>query len=417
MLKKIMKSELRLGMYILDLECNWLNHPFFRGSFMLRKQVDLNRILASNVTAVCIDTLKGLDVAGAGVEAPPAALEPPAAPDQPRTGHGEELETALQIRSEACAVIHAVLTDVRMGRQIQVERLHPVVTRITQSILRNPGTLVSLCRIREADACTFQHSLSCCALMILFGHHLGLDPATLQEAGVGGMLHDIGKMQVPDHILNKPGRLTSQELEVMRGHVKLGLETLAQTPGISPSVLQVAAQHHERLDGSGYPHGLRGPEIGLLGRMAAVVDVYDALTSSRIYHRGLAPAAGLQYLYEHESGRLDEELVQHFIQAIGIYPVGSLVRLQSGHLAVVIELQPSALRPRVRVVFSIQQKRALVPFDLDLALPEHAGDGIVGHEEPESWALDPAFCLTLTSSPVPAQLSYAPCREAPCPPL
>jgi putative nucleotidyltransferase with HDIG domain len=405
MLKKIQKSELRLGMYIHDLECPWIHHSFIRKSFMLRKEADLARILEEKLTEVWIDTLKGLDLAGP--EAPPAdpgrspeagrdpAAADPSASAAPRVSHLEELPIALQIRNEASEVIHSLLMDVRMGRQIQVERLHPMVARITESILRNPGTLVSLCRIREADSFTFRHSLSSCALMIMFGHHLRLDPAVLHEAGVGGMLHDIGKMQVPDHILNKPGRLTDAEFAIMQDHVRLGLETLRQTPGVSPSVMQVAAEHHERCDGSGYPGRLKASELSLLGRMAAIVDVYDAITSIRIYHSGIEPASALQHLYEWSAGEFDQELVQRFIQAIGIYPVGSLVRLESNRLAVVMEQsQDGLLHPKVRVVYDIGQCRPLAPFDLDLT-PADGGDAILGHEEPRAWNLDPAPFLAL----------------------
>jgi putative nucleotidyltransferase with HDIG domain len=401
MLKKIHKSELRLGMYIHDLECPWMHHSFIRKSFMLRKEADLARILADGLSEVCIDTLKGLDVAAPAEERISGAAQDPVAADRqagaaPRASHLEELPLALQIRNEASEVIHSLLMDVRMGRQILVERLHPMVARITESILRNPGTLVSLCRIREADRFTFRHSLSSCALMIMFGHHLRLDPAILHEAGVGGMLHDIGKMRVPDHILNKPGKLTDAEFAVMQDHVRLGLETLRQTPGVSPSVMQVAAEHHERCNGSGYPGRLKGSELSLLGRMASIVDVYDAITSIRIYHTGIEPASALQHLYEWSPGEFDEELVQRFIQAIGIYPVGSLVRLESNRLAVVMEQsQDGLLHPRVRVVYDIGQCRPLAPFDLDLAPADGGGDAILSHEEPRAWNLDPAPFLAL----------------------
>jgi putative nucleotidyltransferase with HDIG domain len=386
-IKQIQKHELRLGMYIHSLGSPWMTHAFIRSRFMLRKEADLRRILESDIAVVHIDTLKGLDTLGGTAQEPPA----------PRVGtpYLEELAAAERIRDEASAIIQALLLDVRMGRQIQVEHLEPIVTRITDSILRNPWTLVSLCRIREADTCTFRHSVSVCALLILFGHHLNLDRATLQEAGIGGMLHDIGKMRVPDHILNKPGLLTEAESTIMRDHVRLGLETLAQTPGVSSLVLQVTAEHHERCDGSGYPNGLRAGQISLLGRMATIVDAYDAMTSIRVYTSGIEPAEALQRIYQLSPEGFDVELVEHFIQAIGIYPVGSLVRLESNRLAVVMEQNRGGLlRPIVRVVYDIGRDLALPPYDLDLSLPEHAGDGVLSHEEPDAWNLDPSAFLT-----------------------
>lgn len=383
MIKRIQKSELRLGMYVHGLDCGWMAHSFIRSHFVLSSEADLRRILASNTVTVTIDTAKGLDT-----------LPGPGTPRQERTPHREELASALRIKQEADSIIHTLLTDARMGRQIRVEQLEPVVTRITDSILRNPGTLVSLCRLRQADRATFQHSVSSCALLIMFAHHLHLDRAILHEAGVGGLLHDIGKMRVPNHILNKPGKLTEAESAIMRDHVRLGIETLSQTPGVSSHVMQVAAEHHERLDGSGYPRKLRGFQISPLGRMATIVDVYDALTSIRIYHHGIEPADALQQLYQGNPGGFDEDLVEHFIQAIGIYPVGSLVRLESNRLAVVLEQnQGGLLRPVVRVVYDISRGRSLAPFDLDLAGAE--GDKVLGHEEPAAWNLDTHALLTL----------------------
>jgi putative nucleotidyltransferase with HDIG domain len=320
----------------------------------------------------------------------------PKASSGERVSHQEELGFAKQIQKEANKVIHSVLGDVRMGKQIQVERLSPVVSQITESILRNQGTLVSLCRIREGDTYTFQHSVSVCTLLVSFCRYMEMSPEIIHEAGIGGMLHDIGKMRVPDHILNKPGKLTDQEFAIMQDHVVLGLDILRQTPGISRTVIQVAGEHHERFEGSGYPEQIRGSEISLLGRMAAIVDVYDAITSNRIYHLGMEPPAALTKLFEWSDHHFDPELVQHFIQAIGIYPVGSLVKLESNRLAVVVEQGSQGLLfPTVRVIYDVERGRTITPKDLDLAAPESAGDSIIRNEEPETWGIDPFKFLTL----------------------
>jgi putative nucleotidyltransferase with HDIG domain len=387
-LKQISKFDLRLGMYIHDLNCEWLKHPFLRRSFMLRDERDLERIQAGSIGLVWIDTLRGLDTDSADA---PDGDHGSAPAGRVRISHLEELPVARQVLREAQRAIFAVLSDVRMGRTVRVSHLQPAVQRITGSILRNPGTLVSLCRLREADKATFQHSVSCCALMVLFGHHLGMDEPTLQELGLGGMLHDVGKMRVPDHILNKPDKLTRSEYAIMKDHVRLGLETLAQTPGVTEAVIQMAGEHHERCDGSGYPRRLQAAQISLLGRMAAIADVYDAVTSNRIYHRFLEPAAALRWLYQRSPKEYDQDLVQQFIQAIGIYPVGSLVRLESERLAVVVDQNEGGLlRPKVRVLHDLGRDQALDPYELDLSRPEAQGDGILSHEEPSHWNLDPA---------------------------
>jgi len=404
MIKKVPKADLKLGMFIHDLNCGWMDHSFLRNSFMLRKESDLQKLIESGITEVYIDTIKGIDSVQAPtqmeVEAELAArilaTPNPKFPTGIQTSHQEELGFARQIQKEANKVIHSILGDVRMGKQIQVERLSPVVSQITDSILRNQGTLVSLCRIREGDTYTFQHSVSVCTLLVTFCRYMEMSPEAIHEAGIGGMLHDIGKMRVPDHILNKPGKLTDPEFAIMKEHVTLGLETLRQTPGISRTVIQVAGEHHERFEGSGYPEKIRGAEISVLGRMAAIVDVYDAITSNRIYHKGMEPPAALTKLFEWSDQHFDPELVQHFIQAIGIYPVGSLVRLNSSRLAVVIEQGAQGLLfPKVRVIFDIEHNRKLAPVDLDLSKPETGGDAILRNEEPEDWNINPFDYLLL----------------------
>ena len=406
MIKKVSKEDLKLGMFIHDLNCGWMEHSFLRNSFMLRKESDLLKVINSGIREVYIDTIKGIDALDAPTQAEVDqdlaarmldSIQNPR-PVADKTSHQEELGFAKQIQKEANKVIHSMLTDVRLGKQIQVERLQPVVSQITDSILRNQGTLVSLCRIREGDTYTFQHSVSVCTLLVTFCRYMEMSPEIIHEAGIGGMLHDIGKMRVPDHILNKPAKLTDPEFEIMKSHVTLGLETLGQTPGISQTVIQIAGEHHERFEGSGYPSQVKGKEISELGRMAAIVDVYDAITSNRIYHKGMEPPAALKKLFEWSNHHFDDELVQHFIQAIGIYPVGSLVKLASKRLAVILE-QGSAglLMPKVRVIFDTARGRRLDPFDLDLALSESGGDEILGTEEPADWNLKPFDYLTATT--------------------
>jgi putative nucleotidyltransferase with HDIG domain len=403
MIKLIKKEELKVGMFIHDLNCGWMDHSFFRRRFPLKSGEDLKKIHESGIRDVYIDTDKGLDaVAPTQSEVREAIKEriedavSPIHSSPPQVSHRQELEVAKKIQSEATLVISSVLTDTRLGKQIEVERLSPVVAQITDSILRNQGTLVSLCRIKERDTYTFQHSVSVCTLLVTFCRYMGMSREVIQEAGVGGMLHDIGKMRVPDHILNKPGKLTDPEFDIMKGHVTLGLEILKQTPGVSTTVLQISGEHHERFEGTGYPNKKKAQEISQLGRMAAIVDVYDAITSNRVYHTGMEPSNALQKLFEWSNHHLDEELVQHFIQAIGIYPVGSLVRLESNRLAVVIEQGTAGLLyPVVRLVYDIKRNCKLKPVDEDLSKAESGGDHILSAESAETWQVNPFDYLTL----------------------
>lgn len=403
MIKKIGKEDLKLGMFIHDLNCGWMDHVFFRKRFLLKREEDLRKIHASGIQDVYIDTERGLDASGPSEEEARREVQarmekdiPLTAGAPPQTSHREELEVARKIQSEATQVITNVLKDVRLGKQIEVERISPVVGQITESILRNQGTLVSLCRIKERDTYTFQHSVSVCTLLVSFCRYIDMGREVIQEAGIGGMLHDIGKMKVPDQILNKPGKLTDAEFEIMKSHASLGLDILKQTPGISNTVLQISGEHHERFDGSGYPARKKGEGISQLGRMAAIVDVYDAITSNRVYHTGLEPSIALQRLFEWSHKHLDAELVQHFIQAVGIYPVGSLVRLESERLAIVVEQGAAGLLyPVVRLVYDIKRNCRLKPIDEDLSKAESGGDRILNAESPDVWKVNPFDFLTL----------------------
>lgn len=393
-----------MGMYIHDLNCGWMDHSFFRTRFMLRKEEDLQRIRKSGIRELYVDTLKGLDVGDAPtieqvdqeLTQAIAEIPPEHTPPIRNTTHREEMVFAKNIHSEANGVVRNILADIRIGKQIQTEKVHPVVEKITESVFRNQGALLSLCRIKESDNYTFQHCVSVCTLIVSFCHSMGLAKDVIQEAGVGALLHDTGKMMIPDEILNKPAKLSDPEFEIMKTHVMKGVEILHKTPGITATMMMVAREHHERFDGTGYPEKLFGHEISQLGRMASIVDVYDAITSNRVYHRGMEPAEALKKMFEWSKHHFDEELVQHFIQSIGIYPVGSLVRLQSERLAIVVEQNPeSLLSPVVRAVFDTRNRKWLEPFDLDLSIPESGGDRIMGYEIPENWRVDPFKFLTL----------------------
>lgn len=399
-IKRVGVEDLRAGMYVHDLNCGWLQHGFLRPQFMLRHPGQIQKMKDQGLKEIYIDTDLGEDVPGAltqteierGLErqlkdsaAGGAALAPA------RVSQREESAAARRILGEATDVVEGLLRDVRLGKQVDVAQAGPLVKEINASVLRNPGALLSLCRIKEADTYTFQHSVSICALLVSFTHALGMDDATVHEAGLGGLLHDVGKMKVPAEVLNKPGRLTEEEFTLMKSHAALSRDLLTGVPGISAMVIQIASEHHEKMDGGGYPRGVPGAEISQIGRMAAIVDVYDALTSNRVYHKGMEPSEVLKKLLEWSGSHLDGDLVQQFIRTLGIYPVGSLVRLSGGRLAVVIEQGEHLLRPTVRVVYDTGRKIRLQPRDLHLA---HATEQIVDYEDPLVWGLDPMSLLT-----------------------
>lgn len=398
MIKKIDVSQLCPDMYIHDLNCGWMEHNFLRNSFLVKNERDINKIISLGVRHVYIDTNRGLDVTEA-LSAEKVALQLEAkmqalgktlkrsAPKQ--VSIHEEIIKAQRIFTEASSIVSTVLLDCRLGKQVELEKLEPVITTITDSIFRNPDAIISLLKIKQADKYTFQHSVAVSTLLISFCRAMEIDRTITELVGIGGLLHDIGKMKVPEQILNKPGKLTESEFEIMKKHVNYGCEFLDNIPNLSPISISITAEHHERHDGNGYPLKLKADEISLYGQMAAIVDVYDALTSNRIYHNGIEPTEVLKKMLEWSEHHFNAPLVHHFIRTIGIYPVGTLVRLESGYLAVVIEQHhDDLLHPRVRLIFNSKTLRYIPPWDYDLSKPG-SHDRISAFEVPSRWRINP----------------------------
>ncbi len=399
MIKKIRVEQLKPGMYIHDMNCGWMEHPFFSGSLMVKNEKTIGQIIGSGIHEVYIDTAQGLDVVDAPTESEVKAeiehrmiaLAQPARQDESASLH-DELAKSRKVHSEANKIVHSIMQDVRIGKQIELEQVDPVVEHLTDSILRNKDALLSLCRIKQKDDYTFLHSVSIGALLISFARALGLDRSVIRLLGIGGMLHDIGKMKVPNEVLNKPGKLSDEEFAIMKSHVVYSRDILSETPGIDQISLDVAAQHHERHDGSGYPLGLKGSEMSVYGQMAAIVDVYDAITSDRCYHKGMEPTVALRKMFEWSKFHFNPELIHTFVRTIGIYPVGTLVTLESGKIGIVIAQNEKTLtQPLVRVVFNARKIHYVTPEDIDLSKPCGKGgeDRIVSHESPAKWGIDP----------------------------
>jgi putative nucleotidyltransferase with HDIG domain len=400
MLKKISVSDLRVGMYVEDLQCRWIDHPFAVNRFLINSDQQIEKILKAGVRELIIDTSRGCDVAVAPVldDLPTQiddavldiALEPPQG-EEAQLSLEEEMHRAAEVRENANRVVTGIMEDVRLGKQIEIEKVNPVVEEMVASVLSNQDALLGLTRIRQMDQYTFEHSVSVSVLLTTFGKHLGLSREELVDLGIGGLLHDIGKIKTPQHILNKPGKLTDEELMIMRRHVVYSREILGRTPGVPEIALKVAAEHHERVDGSGYPDGKDIGAISLYGQMAAIVDVYDAITADRCYHKGMTPHQALQRLMSWGKSHLNSELVQRFIHCVGIYPIGTLVALSNGNFAVVMEKGlRGLLLPKIRIFFDPVSRRFLEPEDVDLSLQdETTGLQIVSSEDPEKWRLHP----------------------------
>jgi putative nucleotidyltransferase with HDIG domain len=394
MLKCIAVADLCVGMYIHEFCGAWMDHPFWKSRFLLKSEKDLQRIRASSIGELWIDVSKGLDVAEGTPSVSPedvaAAAEASllAAVQSRPVSQGvameDELQRAVKLCANAKAAVISMFGDARMGQALQFEQAGELVEEISDSVLRHPNALISLARLKNADEYTYMHSVAVCALMIALARQLGLNEALVREAGLAGLLHDIGKMVIPDAVLNKPGKLTDSEFATVRDHPVAGSQMLLESKQLSALVLDVCLHHHEKMDGSGYPHRLAGEQISLYARMGTVCDVYDAITSNRPYKAGWDPAESIRKMAEWK-GHFDPEVFQAFVKTVGIYPVGSLVRLASGRIGVVMEQQArSLLAPKVKVFFSAKSKIPIPQETLDLARLV-GRDRIVARESAADW--------------------------------
>ena len=396
MIKRIPISALKVGMYITDLNNDWIPHNTQRKKGVIKREETIEKIRRMGVQYVYIDVSRGADCQDSEPAAHvdqrnetalqnAGALKPGYTPKAPLA---EEIVIAQQVHSQAQSLVGSFMTNVKIGGAIDVAPIHQLADELQNSVLRNANALSCLGRIREKDNYLLEHSVNLSVLMSLFGHYRNLSQDVLHQTIVGALLHDIGKILTPDEVLHKPGRLTAEEFEVMKLHARHSRDILASTEGIGEITVITAAQHHEKLDGSGYPEGLKGDEITEYGRMVAITDVYDAITADRVYHKGLTPTQGLKKLLEWSGDHLDPTLVKQFIRCVGLYPIGSLVLLESGKLGVVIETNESDQRlPVVRVMYNTKFRMPVTVHTIDLSRPGNQ-DRIVRAVDPDDYKLD-----------------------------
>lgn len=283
------------------------------------------------------------------------------------SGEGRELKIR-RLYQEARELQGKFIRHLKAGEPIDITPLAAVAEEMVDTMFTHGDAMLCLARIRAKDAYLMEHSMNVAILLANFGRYLGLERNVLKELTLGGLLHDVGKIMTPDEVLNKPGKLTDEEFGVMRQHVVHSYDILSNTAGITPTMLEVAANHHERLDGTGYPQRLKGDQLSLYTRMSGIVDVYDAVTADRIYKQGMQPTQAFRILLKGINQHFDAELVTKFIKCMGVYPVGTLVQLSNQRLAVVMqrnEQQP--LKPVVKVIYHATQRHYLEVQWLDLA--------------------------------------------------
>ena len=396
MLKKISAQDIRLGMFIEKLCGSWMDHPFWKKAFKLENEKDLHALKASGIDELWIDISKGLDVESES-EQSPAANEEKTMVTLPTAAGGdkkqerqvalhEETPRAQKLHTKAKKTVAAILGEARMGNVLHLAEAVALVDEIIQSVSRNSGALLSLSRLKNRDDHTYLHAVAVSALMIALGRQMGLEDDVLKSLGMAGLLHDVGKVMIPDNILNKPGKLSAEEFETVKTHPRRGWEILKADPDMNEVVLDVCLHHHERMDGTGYPDKLPGESLSLHARMAALCDVYDALTSDCSYRTAFAPADAVRKMAELQDGHFDKTVFHAFVKTVGIYPVGTLVKLKSGRLAVVADQSAkSLLTPVVKVFFSTKTNEPIFPALVELS---KVPDPIASVEDPAEWKFD-----------------------------
>jgi putative nucleotidyltransferase with HDIG domain len=398
MLKTIPTHQVTLGMHIHALNGAWIDHPFWKSKFVLNDPEDLKKLRASSIKEVVIDIAKGVDIktSETATTAPAATQPAESVAEQPQTpiekkavarvSAAEEQVRAKKILQESKKAVTTMLNDVRMGKAVNPGTATALVEEIASSVSRNESALISLVRLKTKDDYTYMHSVAVCALMIALAKELNLNDTETKQAGMAGLLHDVGKAGIPLEVLNKPGALTDDEFTLVKLHPERGHAMLMQANILDEVVLDVCLHHHEKVNGSGYPHKLAADNISLFAKMGAVCDVYDAVTSNRPYKAGWEPGVSLHRMAQWE-GHFDDVVFKAFVRSIGIYPIGSMVKLKSGRLAVVVDQnEKSLLTPLVKVFFSTKSKTRIPVETLDLSKPS-ANDSIASHEDPATWGI------------------------------
>ncbi|MFQ5937572.1 MAG: HD-GYP domain-containing protein, partial [Acidiferrobacterales bacterium] len=369
--RKLEVSKLEEGMYVCELDRPWRETAFLFQGFEITtpEELDLLRHYCKYVyvdgdqpkTAysrrqpITFPLRSQIADDDRASTRPQLRLVQQAATATPRSKGSTELEEEVEViretHAQATALIHTIMEDAHLGKNVDTATAKQVIAGMAESVLRNADALMCFTHLKRKDDYTALHSLRVCMLALVFGRHLGFDEVQLNLLGIGALLHDVGKMRVPDAILNKPGKLTEREFEIMKSHVPLGVEILQRTKNIPSEAMDVTRQHHERYSGGGYMDRLRAEQISQFGLMSAIVDVYDAITSDRVYQRGISALDALKKIYEWRGQDFHPQLVEQFIQCIGIFPIGSVVILNTSEVGVVRTLnRGQRLRPEVVLV-------------------------------------------------------------------
>lgn len=398
--KRIAIDDLAVGMFVQDV-FNTRDVLMVSANSMIWDQSQIDSLKRQGVRYVQINVQKGKDVADYQVE---VADSPAKAPilnpiAEREKDYYKELQQAKDVHRQTIETAREVLDSIKNGSSFSMDKVEKAAEGVVESILRNPDTLISLSQIKGYDEYTYTHSVGVSVLVTSLANAMGYKGDLLLEAGIGGLLHDVGKMRVPESILNKPGKYTDWEFKVMKKHPEHGVDILKDKKNVSDFSRAVVIQHHERYNGKGYPYGLKGEQIEEVGLMAAVADVYDALTSNRVYRAAWPPQRALALIFKGADEDYSRRIVERFTKHLGIYPVGSFVRLVSGAMAIVVRVdRGNLLAPTVVVIFDEAGTRLEKPYECELSQVQKGPDGHKYHVEislnPKAYRVDVAQYLS-----------------------
>ncbi len=418
MFHKIKCDQVKEGMYVQGFGGSWFNHPFWRAKFLLTSAEDVEKVRDSGVPYVMIDDERGLGPDGGKTDVSPAVsstnapqragrsvmpvrpgAKAPIQSPNPRfrrknvvepavedDRNSAERKAAIALLKRSAKRVRALFDGVKNGGGVCIDDALPVVDGLTHAILQNRKALLNVIQLKSKDEYTYFHSVAVCTLMVNTALHLGMDEEVARDFGLAGLLHDIGKMSVPEQILGKPGRLTDEERAIIRAHPHHGYQLLMDIADMPAVVLDAVYGHHEKIDGTGYPVGLKGDEISLAARLGAICDIYDALVSERPYKKVYSPSATITKMWSWQ-GHLDRKLLFSFMQSIGVFPVGALVQLRTNRLGIVLEPKKRTSRSQVLAFYCTRQREFLEPETV--TIDDHlAADQIISIENPAYWAFD-----------------------------
>lgn len=363
---KVFVSELRVGMYVSKLDREWLATPFLMQGFYIETVDDVNTV-ADYCEFVWVDvTRKAKSSEPLAPTAFKGGVKYP-----PKADVFQEHQRSSGFFGQARSLTKTLLDDITLGGSINAEAAKETVNECVQSVIRHPDALMWMTKLRNESEYTAEHCLNVCILAIAFGRHLGLSEQELQQIGLCGLLHDVGKMRVPQHILNKPSELTPKEMRMMMAHTIHGRNLLLAAENVYTGAIDVAYSHHERIDGTGYPRKLAGESISLFSRIIAIVDAYDAMTADRCYQKARTSTEALKVIYQGRGTQFDERLALAFLETVGLYPPGSIVELVNGCVGVVVEAsQKYKHLPVVTLVLDADKQLMPKPLIYNLSLIE-----------------------------------------------